>query len=307
MQHSLADFIAQHVLIVLAGIIILSLVLAAIFWRLVERHASHSWLLAIRAWTAFRATALAARIRKLPILGQVLSGTVTAFRYLGAVAVLGFLIAIGATIAFVELADEIGAEESIAAFDAALAAALREHASHDMLQAFAFVTHLGDQNVLIVLSVCTFVYLLHRSRWLLSAAWLIATASGALLNVLLKQIFERSRPIHDHGLLTETSWSFPSGHASGSTLIYGLLAYLLVRHAKAAFHIPIALVSITLIIFVGSSRVILQVHYLSDVLAGYISAAAWVAICIAALEAIRWGERSRASLTLASAPADKQP
>jgi membrane-associated phospholipid phosphatase len=50
----------------------------------------------------------------------------------------------------------------------------------------------------------------------------------------------------------------------------------------------VALAGIALIIFVGSSRVLLQVHYLSDVLAGYASATVWVAICIATLEYVRW-------------------
>lgn len=78
-----------------------------------------------------------------------------------------------------------------------------------------------------------------------------------------------------------------------SMLVYGLLGYLIVRHAPAAWHVPVGLTSLALIVFVGSSRVLLQVHYLSDILAGYISAAAWVALCIAGLEAVRWRESAR--------------
>jgi undecaprenyl-diphosphatase len=99
--------------------------------------------------------------------------------------------------------------------------------------------------------------------------------------------------LHDHGLANETGWSFPSGHASGSMLVYGLLGYLIVRHAPGAWHVPVALTSLALIVFVGSSRVLLQVHYLSDIVAGYASAAAWVALCIAGLEAVRWRESAR--------------
>jgi undecaprenyl-diphosphatase len=81
-------------------------------------------------------------------------------------------------------------------------------------------------------------------------------------------------------------------------LVYGLLGYLIVRHAPRAWHVPVALVSVALIVFVGSSRVLLQVHYLSDVLAGYASGAAWVALCIAGLEVVRqrdviYGPRAR--------------
>lgn len=108
---------------------------------------------------------------------------------------------------------------------------------------------------------------------------------------MLKGIFERTRPLHDHGLVSETSWSFPSGHASGSMIVYGLLGYIIVRYTRPVWHVPVALVCVTLIVFVGSSRVLLQVHYMSDVLAGYASGAAWVALWIAGLEAMRGRER----------------
>jgi membrane-associated phospholipid phosphatase len=294
LQYPLADLIARLVLIVLASIIVVALALSAVFWRLVERYGPRSWSWAIKVWNAFRSTALAAKIKRLPFLGRVLSSAVTATRYLGVVAVIGFLVAMGATVLFFEVADEIGVDDELAAFDVELSAALHEHVSRETLQAFAVITHLGDTNLMIAIGVIVFAYLFKYRDRLVALAWAVATISGGLMNRLLKIIFERSRPVHDHGLVIETSWSFPSGHAAGSMLMYGLLAYLLVRYTKAALHIPIALAGITLIILVGSSRVILQVHYLSDVLAGYMAATVWVAICIAALEAIRWSGQSRA-------------
>jgi undecaprenyl-diphosphatase len=119
------------------------------------------------------------------------------------------------------------------------------------------------------------------------------------LNWLLKSIFERARPVHEHGVLTADGWSFPSGHASGSMLVYGLLGYLIIRHTPRVWHLPVALLSVLLIVFVGFSRVLLQVHYLSDVLAGYSSAVAWGALCVAGLETARWraGQRPRTELS----------
>jgi undecaprenyl-diphosphatase len=74
-------------------------------------------------------------------------------------------------------------------------------------------------------------------------------------------------------------------------LVYGLLAYILIRHTPRAWHLPTAAVAVTLIVFIGFSRVLLQVHYLSDVLAGYASAAAWGALCIAGYESVRRARR----------------
>ena len=228
---------------------------------------------------------------KLPILGRALSGTLTIARYLGIVAIVGFAVSAGAIVLFFELADEIGAGESLAEFDVALSAALHEHLSLETLRVFSIITRLGDGEVLFAIGVVAFAVLAAKRLRLLAAAWVVTTLSGALLNRILKAIFERSRPLHDHGLTAEEGWSFPSGHASGSMLVYGLLAYVVVRNTPSTWHVPAALAGIALVIFVGSSRVLLQVHYLSDVLAGYASATAWIAICIAALETVRWRER----------------
>ncbi|MCC7463742.1 MAG: phosphatase PAP2 family protein [Gammaproteobacteria bacterium] len=225
------------------------------------------------------------------VLGRLLSGACTAARYLGIVAVVGLVFAAGATALFFGLADEIGVGESLAAFDVALSAALRERVTHDTLAAFAAITHLGDRDFLLGVGTIVFACLLALRHTRLAAAWLYTTLGGALLNPLLKRVFARRRPLHDHDFVVATGWSFPSGHASGSLLVYGMLVYLVVRHTRPAFHMPIATLGIVLIIVIGASRVILQVHYLSDVLAGYMSAAAWVALCIAALEALRWRER----------------
>jgi membrane-associated phospholipid phosphatase len=212
----------------------------------------------------------------------------TVLRYLGIYAILGSLVAVLAITAFFELADDIGVDESLAQFDTELATSLGQHVPYEVLRAFSIVTVLGDRDVLTVLATIVAVALLLMKRWVLAGAWAVATAGGGLLNLLLKEIFARTRPVHEHGLVTETSFSFPSGHASGSMLIYSLLGYLIVRHTPHRWHIPVTIVMTALIIFVGSSRIILQVHYFSDVLAGYASAAAWVALCIAGLEAVRW-------------------
>jgi membrane-associated phospholipid phosphatase len=295
--YAAADFVARHAIAVLSVIAIAALALSAVAWHVLGTVVPRSWPLAIDLWDRSRKSRFVRWLRELPLLGRFLSSTLTVARYLGIVAIVGFALSAGALVLFVELADEIGGGESLAEFDVALSAALREHLSRETLRVFSIITHLGDGVVLFAIGAAVFAVLAARRLKLLAAAWVVTTLSGALLNRILKTIFERSRPFHDHGLTAVEGWSFPSGHASGSMLIYGLLAYVVVRSTSPAWHIPAALAGVALIIFVGSSRVLLQVHYLSDVLAGYASAAAWIAICIAALETLRWREqqRSRAS------------
>jgi undecaprenyl-diphosphatase len=223
----------------------------------------------------------------------VLTHTLTATRYLGLYALASFVVALGALGAFFELADEIGVDEDMARFDTELATALSRHLSTEVLRVTATITHLGDAGFLIGLGALVTLILLFKRRVLLASAWAIATGAGALLNLLLKSIFERTRPVHDHGVVLADGWSFPSGHAAGAMLMYGLLAYVLIRHTERSWHLPIAIVAVALIVFVGFSRVLLQVHYLSDVLAGYMSAASWGLLCVAGLEAVRWRGRQR--------------
>ncbi len=291
MQDAVADFVARHAIAVLSVIVIAALALSAVAWRVLGTMVPRAWPIAIDLWNRARASRFAYWLRTLPLVGRVLSSTLTIARYLGIVAICGFAFSAGALVLFVELADEVGAGESLAEFDVALSAALREHISVATLRAFSIITHLGDGLVLFAIGLVVFAVLAVKRLKLLAAAWAVTTLSGALLNRILKAIFERSRPFHDHGLTVGEGWSFPSGHASGSMLIYGLLAYVVVRSTPPVWHIPAALAGVALIIFVGSSRVLLQVHYLSDVLAGYASAAAWIAVCIAALEAVRWREQ----------------
>jgi undecaprenyl-diphosphatase len=283
-----ADFIARHALFILLSAAALASFAAALLWKLIEALAPRIWKGAVAAWNSMRTLTLARRLRTARLIGPALGGALTLTRYLGVIAVLGFLVAAGAIVLFVEVADEIGADESLAAFDIALSSALQAHASHELLRFFAWITHLGDFEFLSLLAVLVAGILLLVRRRALAIAWLVATISGGLLNRLLKSIFERTRPVHDHGLTFETGWSFPSGHASGSMLVYGLLAYVLVRHVEPQWRPLVTAAAVLLIVFVGASRIVLQVHYLSDVLAGYLASAAWVALWISALEAIRW-------------------
>lgn len=297
-MESTAEFIAAHALSILLGIAAAMLGITFLLWHLMERYGRRLWLAAVSLWDWARKRALARSLRGVPVLGRLFNHTLTVARYLGVYAVLSFLSALAALGLFFELADEIGVDESLARFDLLLSHALALHLSVPFLEAIAAITLLGNPSFLTPLCAVVTVGLLAAKRRLLAVAWAVATACGGLLNWLLKSIFERARPAHEHGVLTEDGWSFPSGHASGSMLVYGLLGYLIIRHTPRAWHLPVALFSVLLIVFVGFSRVLLQVHYLSDVLAGYASAVAWGALCVAGLEAARWRAGQRAGTAL---------
>jgi membrane-associated phospholipid phosphatase len=203
----------------------------------------------------------------------------------------GFALVAGAALAYAEILEEMQGDGEIGRFDDALAEAMRRSVPAGTLQAFAWITRLADTATLAVLCVAVALVLLVRGRRMLATAWVMAVGGNALLNVTLKGIFERVRPVHEHELIVAGGWSFPSGHSSGAVVAYGMLAYVLLRTLPPPWPdrlaVPLVLGAVTLAMAIGYSRMVLQVHYASDVLAGFISGAVWLAICISGAELAR--------------------
>lgn len=209
---------------------------------------------------------------------------------------LGFALISGGAALFAEIAENIGNGRWLGQLDLLFSSAIGSNASIGTLQVFALLTHLGDPITLTVLTVLVAAVLVLKRQFWLCAAWVLALAGNAVLNRVLKSIFERTRPIHEHGLVLADGWSFPSGHSSGSVVAFGMLAYLLTRFLpaeRAALRLPVLLVAAALAFTVGSSRVFLQVHFASDVLAGFASGLAWLVVCVGAVEVwrYRWGQK----------------
>ena len=188
---------------------------------------------------------------------------------------------------FAEIAENIGDGRKLGQFDMLFSDTLRSSVSITTLQVFALLTHLGDPLTLTVLTVIVAAVLLQQRQFWLFTAWVLTIAGNAVLGKLLKGIFQRTRPIHDQGLAVANGWSFPSGHASGSVVVFGVLAYLIARFLpehRAAWRLPVLMTGAALAFTVGCSRVFLQVHFPSDVLAGFAAGAVWLAVCVSAVE-----------------------
>lgn len=98
---------------------------------------------------------------------------------------------------------------------------------------------------------------------------LAVVPAGMLLNVALKHLFARPRPVLPEPLVQITTFSFPSGHAVASTVFYGMLCMLLFAHTRSRARRVLALgIAAAMVLLVTFSRVYLGAHYLSDVVAG---------------------------------------
>lgn len=153
---------------------------------------------------------------------------------------------------------------------------------------FTSLTLLGTPVGLGILIAAVVAVLLLRGRWRWAAYLAITAGVGGLLNLLLKSFFERARPELAEALRGAHGYSFPSGHAMGSTIVFGALGYLAMRILTRWRHRAAALaLACTLVLAIAVSRVYLGVHWISDIAAGITAGLIWLTTATVAYETFR--------------------
>jgi membrane-associated phospholipid phosphatase len=138
------------------------------------------------------------------------------------------------------------------------------------------VTSLGDARVVMPVTLAGLATLIAYKRWRPALYLTMATAGAAIFVGGVKHFIQRPRPISIYDGIAE--YSFPSGHASMSVVLFGFLAVLLAQGAPLAWRRVIAFAALLLILMISFSRVYLGAHWLSDVAAGLGFGVAWVAL-----------------------------
>ena len=169
--------------------------------------------------------------------------------------------------------------------DQQLAEWLRGRATEPLTDVFRAITTLGNFVTLVVVTVIA-VAVLWRRRERIDAVLVAAAFLGAqVLSTGMKLGFRRERPFFPDPLATESTFSFPSGHALVSLAVYGSIALVLARRLqRRSDRIVLFGATALLVLAIGFSRLYLGVHFLSDVLAGFAAGAAWLALLYVALE-----------------------
>jgi len=154
-----------------------------------------------------------------------------------------------------------------------------EHASSLSTDALEAVTHLGQPIVVVCMAAVLAIVetVRTRSRWV-APFLLVVVAGNGILTTTIKELAERVRPALNP--VAETLGpSFPSGHSSWSAAFFAAAALLLSRGRGPRERALIAGAAAGLVVVVAGSRVLLGVHWLSDVLAGVALGSAWFSIC----------------------------
>lgn len=197
---------------------------------------------------------------------------------------------------FFAVAEDVATGDPLVQLDAYIANWLHANATPSLTQFFLAVSlvHGIVPMLAYTAALAGFLVLQGDFYWARRVALIVPT--GMLFNTVLKLAYQRLRPSFDHPILTLGTYSFPSGHAAGATLFYGLFALVLLSrlgsHGARAACVAIAALIVAVVAF---SRLYLGVHYLSDVVAAACASVAWIAFGLTALGQLEGGARASAS------------
>jgi membrane-associated phospholipid phosphatase len=194
---------------------------------------------------------------------------------LTALPVVGLVLSALALSGFGYLASEVLDKET-EVFDTQTLYALRQLHTPNLDAFMKGITFLGEPSFLIVITI-GFAATLLSQRQVAEAIALPVSALGATaLTYLLKIVFARTRPELWQRIVDVNFYSFPSGHATISLVIYGLIGYLLSTYLSQVWQICIISLMVLLVLAIGFSRLYLGVHWPTDVIAGYAAGSVWL-------------------------------
>ena len=195
-------------------------------------------------------------------------------------------------LSFYELADEVRDGETLA-FDETVLRWFNNLSTPWLDSFFLNVTGLGGVAFVAATGIALTAFMAARRRWRDMWVVIIGLGGAALLNIILKLLFERVRPDLWEQLVVETSFSFPSGHSMASAALAGVIIYFIIRsRLKVWLKSSLIAAAVIYVALVGFSRLYLGVHYPTDVVGGWLVTSLWLLVAIPVIEKIFRSRRS---------------
>jgi undecaprenyl-diphosphatase len=182
------------------------------------------------------------------------------------------------TVPFAYLLFEVLAEGPLTRIDGDIADSLNHwvHRRQTLLHVLEGVSWLGKPLWLGIAVGAASIYVYRHGRRRLAVYLAVTVIGGGLVDTAVKLAVDRPRPLVDHPIHTAWGKSFPSGHSMSSTVTYGalLLVFLPVLSRRLR---PVAFAGgCLLVLAIGTSRLLLGVHFVTDVVGGYVLGLAWL-------------------------------
>src|SRR4051812_21813939 len=208
--------------------------------------------------------------------------------YLGLHLTVGLLVIIATSWWFADIAEDMSRDASTRQLDNSITAWFQTHATPSLTTFWRAVSFFGSVIFLTATAaIVATILALRRSFYrLLSVA--LAVGGGAFLNLVLKHLFHRQRPVLENPLVTLSSFGFPSGHTMGATIFYGVLALAIGYSIRGWPRRIVATGAAVLVIaLIGASRIYLGAHYFTDVIGAVAVGLAWLVFCWTGVETVR--------------------
>ncbi|ROZ78893.1 phosphatase PAP2 family protein [Ramlibacter sp. WS9] len=201
--------------------------------------------------------------------------------YLGLQLTVGAAVLVGAGWLFGGVAEDVVTGDALTLVDVHIAQWLHAHAIPSLTRFMLLVSRLHDPIHLGAAAFVLGLVLFCKRQWQWLLIVVLCVPGGMLVNTLMKLAFQRARPSFDDPIVILATYSFPSGHVAGATLFYGVMATMLITGAAArGTRMAIAMVAMAAIALVAVSRMYLGAHFLSDIIAGFAEAVAWLTLCV---------------------------
>jgi undecaprenyl-diphosphatase len=214
--------------------------------------------------------------------------------YLGLHLTIGLLAIVAAGWWFGDIAEDMSRNAATRALDDSITSWFVVHSTPLLTAVSRATTFFGSVAWLTCASLVGALILARRGYFYRLLALVLAVGGGALLNVALKHLFHRQRPVLENPLVTLSSYGFPSGHTMGATVFYGVLA-LIVTHSVRRWSVRVVVgwTASLVIALIGASRIYLGAHYFTDVIGAIAVGLTWLAFCWTGMETVRrWRGRS---------------
>lgn len=208
--------------------------------------------------------------------------------YLGLHLTIGLLVIIAAGWWFADIAEDMSRDAATRLLDDNITSWFHGHATALQTKIWRVFTFFGSVIFLTSASAIVALVLAIRRSFYRLLALTLAVGGGAFLNIVLKHLFHRHRPVLENPLVTLSSYGFPSGHTMGSTIFYGALA-LVIAHSIRSWprRLWVGLAAALIVALIGVSRIYLGAHYFTDVIGAIAIGLAWLAFSWTGMETLR--------------------
>jgi len=186
-------------------------------------------------------------------------------------------LALACALAFALLTTALLASPLIGVFDVYVRAAVRALYDDAFVRACVFITAFGDTATLVAITGISAAWLWVGGRRQTMLGLLVSALGSQLTTYALKYAIDRDRPVFETFAHAATP-SFPSAHATGAVAVYGFVVYAIAGRLAGRLRFECLFWGCSCIALLAASRIIIGVHYLSDVIAGLLVGLFWLLI-----------------------------